>query len=226
LAERNQLTAPLSISAAVGLLGEFEPDRYEYYYKRMIGKLIVGADDGSWTYMDGTPGGDALDLLTRFGSFSRAEWIEKINIFLDGSSPEEREFFKPLPPSAAEEDTSFPIDALPPTLRRVCSELSEVHGVPAQFVAAFAMAITGGAAGKGIAAKTWRGMIVYPNIYVLAGMDSGFGKSAVTKPLLAPFLAYERTLQAEHALELPKIEGELALIQKQIAKLLNRQNDE
>ena len=50
--------------------------------KVRLGELTFSPDDRSWAYLDGTPGGDALDLLERFGTFEREDWIQRINAFL------------------------------------------------------------------------------------------------------------------------------------------------
>jgi hypothetical protein len=53
-------------------------------------------------------------------------------------------------------------------------------------------------------------------------MRSGLGKSTVMKPICAPFLAYERELQAKHATRRPEIEAELAVIRKRIFSIIQK----
>jgi hypothetical protein len=120
------------------------------------------------------------------------------------------------------DDNAFPVDALPPLLRDLCRGLADLHGVPVQFPAALAIAVVGGAAGKGLQVDTWRGLKTFPNVYVLAGVLSGLAKSTVGTPIFEPLAACEIKHQQEHAEELPMIEAELMLVQKQIAALIKR----
>jgi hypothetical protein len=211
---------PLSIDAAIIFFEMLDGPCFRRQSK-LLDEIKVIKGGAAWTWRDGHGGGDALDLISRASAFDRAWWAEKINEILKTLPAEDIAELMPRTAAQEAEDRRFPVHALTPILRDVVCDLADVHGVPAEFIAAFALAITGAAAGKGIALTTWRGMKVYPNLYVLAGLESGFGKSVVTKPLLAPFISYERELQAEHARECPKIEAELALIHKQIAKLTN-----
>jgi hypothetical protein len=91
-----------------------------------------------------------------------------------------------------------------------------------EFPAALAIAAIGGAAGRGLQVDTWRGLKTFPNVYVLAGVLSGLAKSTVGTPIFAPLAGCETKHQQEHAKALPRIEAELALVQRQIAALIKR----
>ena len=185
----------LGIRQALVLFETIDPDWFDVQ-KVKLGQLTVSPDDRSWAYLDGTPGGDALDLLERFGTFEREIWIQKINAFLSKLTPEEQQLFMPGGETSTEQDESFPVDALPQVLKDLSQSLAEVHGVPPEFPAAVAMTVVGAAVGRGLRLNTVRGLSTYANLYVLVGMPSGWGKSTVMKPLFASFLKYERHLQA------------------------------
>src|SRR5438046_1825100 len=121
--------------------------------------------------------------------------------------------------SSDPEADAFPVNALPPLLRELCSGLADLHGVPVQFPAALAIAVIAGAVGKGLQVDTWRGLKTFPNVYVLAGVLSGLAKSTVGTPIFAPLAECEAKHQKEHAAELPKIEAELIMVQKQLTAL-------
>jgi len=208
----------IGMAAAMSILENRASDEYKRQ-RRNIDCLEIAPDDKSWNYMNETLGGDPFDFLARFGySRTRGEWIKEVETLLENLPPEDREKLKPGA-WAVDEDETFPLDALPPVLRDLSHGLAELHGVPAQFPAAVAIAVTGAAAGRGIRLKTCRGMTTYPNLYVLIGMLSGSGKSTVMKPIFAPLFSYERKLKAEHASGLPRIEAELALVQKEIGNI-------
>ena len=114
----------------------------------------------------------------------------------------------------------FPVEALPPIVRDLCQGLSELHGVPVQFPAALAIASVGGTVGKGLKVETWRTLSTFPNVYVLAGVLSGLAKSTVGTPIFEPLSECEIKQQQTHAGNLPRIEAELAVVQKQIAALM------
>ena len=84
------------------------------------------------------------------------------------------------------------------------------------------MTVVGAAVGRGLRLKTVRGLSTYANLYVLVGMPSGWGKSTVMKPLFAPFLKYERQLQAQHATRLPEIEAKQTITQRKIARIIHK----
>jgi Protein of unknown function (DUF3987) len=211
----------LGIHAAVSLFDAIDPVTFAKK-KLQLERLVVSADDRSWAWSDGTPGGDALDLLERFGSLPRDEWIQRINAILRELPPDQQQVFTPGALTSTDQEESFPVDALPTVLKDLSQSLAEVHGVPPEFPATVAMTVAGAAVGRGLRLKTVRSMTTYANLYVLVGMRSGLGKSTVMKPICAPFLTYEGHLQAEHAKRLPEIEAELAMVRKEIAKIIQK----
>ena len=211
----------LGIRGAALLFETIDPDGFEKQKVR-LGQLTVSSDDRSWAYMDGTPGGDALDLLERFGSLDAREWIQQINAFLGELTPDDQQLFMPGGETSTDQDESFPVDALPQVLKDLSQSLAEVHGVPPEFPAAVAMTVVGAAVGRGLRLNTVRGMTTYANLYVLVGMRSGLGKSTVMKPICAPFFTYEWYLQAEHTKRLGGIKAELAIVRKEIAKIMQK----
>ena len=220
-----QLMTPVGISGALALFETIKSDLYERQKRKLQG-IVISDDDSSWTYSDGTPGGDALDLLERFGYLERSEWVREINEILEGCSTEQRESFKPNAQPISDEDDSFPLDVLPSSLRDLCERLGKLNGVPVQFPAALAIATMGAAAGKGVKIKTFRDLSTYPNIYVLAGVLSGVAKSTVGKPIFEPMFLYQAEKRKQHAAELPKLQAQLALVQKEINDLLKRATSE
>ena len=211
----------LGIRETLMLFEAIDRDWFEVQ-KVKLGELTVSPDNRSWAYLDGTPGGDAFDLLERFGTFELEIWIQKINAFLSKLTPEEQQLFMPGGETSTERDESFPVDALPQVLKELSQGLAEVHGVPPEFPAAVAMTVVGAAVGRGLRLKTVRGLSTYANLYVLVGMPSGWGKSTVMKPLFAAFVKYERQLQAQHATRLPEIEAKQTITQRKIARIIHK----
>lgn len=212
------LIAPFSIDEALRLFCTIDYDGY-MNQRRSLSMVAISEDRMEWGYSDGTPGGDAVDLLARYGSLRRHEWVEQINAYLQTLTPVEQQM---CGPALSDQDESFPLDALPPVLKDLSHHLAELHGVPVPLPAVATIAVVGAAVGRGLELKTWRGMATYPNLYVLVGMPSGAGKSNVLKPIYASMFECERKLQTEHAKLLPKIEVELTLVQREMAEIFRK----
>jgi Protein of unknown function (DUF3987) len=209
----------VGVKETLQLVEIIAPSLYQQHPR--LQRIRISSDNASWTWPAGDKGGDCVDLCIAFAGEKAPELIADINEVLAESPAGEQQRFRPVGSAGADaEADAFPLDALPPLLQNVAQRLADLHGVPLEFPAAVAMTVTGAAVGRGLRLKTVRGMTTYPNLYLLVGMRSGLGKSTVMKPLFAPFFAYERQLQAEHATRLPEVEAELTIVRKRIGKIV------
>jgi hypothetical protein len=114
----------------------------------------------------------------------------------------------------------FPIDALPPILRRMAEEVADVATVPPVLPACQALGIVSAALGSGLAIPSDRERNTFGNLYLIPAAESGSGKSVTFKSMMVPVYEYQDELranaQASHRqlkVELFKLKGTLKRVQ-------------
>lgn len=91
--------------------------------------------------------------------------------------------------------TPFPLDALPPVLRRLTEQTACVFQVPVEMPAMMALGALAGAMGKSHELSgVSNGTMGYGNLYVIVAAEIGTGKGAVAKQIMAPLLEENRRL--------------------------------
>jgi hypothetical protein len=125
---------------------------------------------------------------------------------------------------------SFPINVLPPILRRMVEEVADVATVPHALPACEALGIVSAALGSGVAIPSDRERKTFGNLYLTPAAESGSGKSVTFKSLMAPVYEYQDELrvnvQATHCqlkAELFKLKGTLKRVK---SDELNIEDDE
>jgi hypothetical protein len=132
---------------------------------------------------------------------------------------------------------SFPIEVLPPILRRMAEEVAEVATVPHALPACEALGIVSAALGSGLAIPSDRECKTFGNLYLTPAAESGSGKSVTFKSMMAPVYEYQDKLRAvvketrsQLKAELLSLEGTLKRVKSdkvsmdndELAKLLER----
>jgi len=129
---------------------------------------------------------------------------------------------------------TFPLHCLPPNCtamaRAVCETVRVLESLPGCCV----LGIMSAAIGKGLQVRSGANRVTRGNLYILASVESGSGKSETFRPLTVPFVEYEAELAkaweakvrppllAEHKI----LEAEIAKLTKDISKCDNSQDRE
>lgn len=119
----------------------------------------------------------------------------------------------PQGPFPSEIFANSPITAMQDNLERSL-------GLPPQLVGSCLLSAVSMAAGKGIEVESFEGRTCRPNLYVVAGVQSGLGKSELGKRVFASL--YEEALKRRRVFlfdERPKIKAQLCQIEAQLKKV-------
>ena len=92
----------------------------------------------------------------------------------------------------ADEETPFPLDALPENLRRVAKSVSDAYQAPIDLVAPQTLAVVSSCLGKGISLKTNYPDPTYGLLYMFLATRAGVSKSSILKFLMSPLKAKQR----------------------------------
>jgi hypothetical protein len=94
-------------------------------------------------------------------------------------------------------------------MREMSKETGKVALVSVALPACAALATVSASLGRGLAIPSDCKPKTYGNLYIVAGAESGSGKSLVFHEVLAPVVTYEGALQAEAKAARPKLEADL-----------------
>jgi len=92
----------------------------------------------------------------------------------------------------------FPLDTLPPKLRRFVEEAADSIGIDPDFIAALVLATTSGAIVQNYEIRLKQDFIERAAIWMILVGKSGVGKTPAVKTTTAPFLAYQRYLDDQY----------------------------
>ena len=95
-------------------------------------------------------------------------------------------------PFEADEDTPFPVDALPENMQKVIGELVRVYKAPADLIAPLILGCTSSCLGKGVQLRTQHPDPTYGLLYLLICTNPGVNKSTLLKWLQRPMLEYQK----------------------------------
>jgi hypothetical protein len=109
-------------------------------------------------------------------------------------------------PFEADEETPFPVEALPENMQRVVRELERVYKAPADLVAPLLLGCTSSCLGKGVRMRTQHPDPTYGLLYLLVCTIPGVNKSTILKWLQRPMLEWQK-----EAREKQRIRAETAL---------------
>ena len=119
-----------------------------------------------------------------------------------------------------DEQTAFPLDALPDSFRVPIQEVMRHFRVPALLPSICALVINSAAIGRGLVVKS-NVRRTYANLYALIGAQSGTGKSVVFDEFMAPLAELQmETLKDFNAEQKPRAEAELKMLQREVQELL------
>ncbi|MEM9160262.1 MAG: DUF3987 domain-containing protein [Verrucomicrobiota bacterium] len=113
-----------------------------------------------------------------------------------------------------DEETSFPIDALPGAVSEMAKAVAEVERVPDALAGACALGILSASIGKGLQVKSGPDRYARGNLFIILTAESGSGKSESFRHLGSPFFQYELELKERWLAELkPKRDVERKVIE-------------
>jgi len=113
----------------------------------------------------------------------------------------------------------FPIKALPPMMRQMAQETSDVALVSVALPACAVIATVSASLGRGLAIPSDVDRETFGNLYVIAGAESGSGKSLTFKEVLAPVYAYQNDRRAEALKARPGLKAELFTLEATLRKV-------
>lgn len=124
------------------------------------------------------------------------------------------------------ESSPFPVNALPPDLRRYVISLSEHFEVSPAMPTTFALGILSTILQRSFKVRINDGWSEPLNLFLLVIAESGMRKSAVFNRLMKPVYAYEREYNDAHAAELEKNKSHERVLKNRIKKLEALKADE
>lgn len=118
-----------------------------------------------------------------------------------------------IPKTDSSEVGPFPVDALPPILRKMVQETSRVTQTPDALGAIVTLGILSASFGGGLLVRSGGGRTTPPNLFLLGIARSGTGKSRAFEMIARPFLeAEQESLQHWMEHEQPRIEAALRIV--------------
>ena len=122
----------------------------------------------------------------------------------------------------------FPIDSLPPVLLDIVETVADSLQVPDVLPACCALAAISAAIGSGLRIRTYGDRTLRGNIYVVAGVPSGSGKTEAFNAVLEPVFEHQRWLDEKAKQRRSLTEVDRFVMADQIKKLkaeIIRQNE-
>jgi hypothetical protein len=111
----------------------------------------------------------------------------------------------------------FPIECLPPLLKRQACGITELCGVPLSMSAPMVLATASIAIGRGLQVRSLSGRVTHANLFVLVCKTSGSGGSLTFKHATAPLVGMQKTLRLEfETQQRPRIEAEYTAVLSEI----------
>jgi uncharacterized protein DUF3987/CHC2-type zinc finger protein len=173
-------------------------------------------DLNAWTLGGATPS-DLLAAITNSQIVGIGEAMERANgesVVIAELEPDEED-----EEPEEERPPDFPIESLPPILRRVAEEISKIVGVPLAMSAPMTLATGAIAIGKGLRVRGPR-YVTTANLYVLVCKTSGSGGSQTFGHATKPLIGMQQTLRHDfEEQEEPRIKTELKDVELQIKNL-------
>ena len=97
-----------------------------------------------------------------------------------------------------DDETPFPLDALPRVLNHVATEVSWAYQAPIDLVAAETVAVMSACLGKGINMETNHPDPTYGSIFMFLGTRPGICKTTVLKWLSKPMKEYQNKVRKDY----------------------------
>ena len=97
------------------------------------------------------------------------------------------------------EAAPFPIDVLPPPVARLVTAGAEAIGCPPDYLAAFALAVAGGAIGRSVNLRLKEGYFAHPTTFIVGIGPPSDGKTPALKAVAAAVRRIDADLDTEHA---------------------------
>lgn len=115
---------------------------------------------------------------------------------------------------------AFPTDALPSPYREVIKSVANSARVPESLPGCLALAALSAATTGGLQGRLFRDLITPSNIYIIAGVKSGHGKSISYDPLLSPIHDLDRSRAEQWKRQhLPALQNRKALLEDDLDRL-------
>lgn len=123
-------------------------------------------------------------------------------------------------PAPADARREFPTDALGATLAKFVREVARVQRVPESLVACIVLGVLSATLGKQLRGRLLPGMVTPPNLYIIAAVRSGVGKSVAAQLCDGPLHSYSMGLaEAWKRKELPALQAAKGYLIEQRRKL-------
>ncbi len=117
----------------------------------------------------------------------------------------------------------FPLQHLPPAARAMAEAVARVARTPEPLAGCCVLAVLSASIGAGLEVPSHPNKRARGNLHIMASAKSGIGKSETFRPVVEPFLAYERDMVEQWQSEtLPGLQAEMDLLKKEIEMLLKK----
>jgi hypothetical protein len=114
----------------------------------------------------------------------------------------------------------FPLDALPPILKRQTGAIAELTGLPSSMVGPLVLSCASASIGRGVRVESYKGHQTRANVYMLVAKQSGSGGSACYYHAMRPLLAFQFRNRREHEETIkPDLEARRIAIEEEINSL-------
>lgn len=130
-------------------------------------------------------------------------------------------------PQSKEPNAGFPAECLPPVVADMVNATTSTLRVPACLASICALGVVSASIGKGLIMNTLPSQQTTGNLYLLAGAESGTGKSVAFNHLARPFLDKARQLMEDwKENDLPNLSAEKRALEAQIKGLESQVKNE
>jgi hypothetical protein len=117
----------------------------------------------------------------------------------------------------------FPLDALPPTLALIASNIARSARVPERLAGPCVLGLVSAALGAGLQVQSDTNRTTRGNSYFLISAETGTGKSRSFELIAAPLLDHQRRLSERWRTQTgPRLQAELRLLERDIAEIEKR----
>lgn len=174
--------------------------------------------------VNGRPVKDAADFFAAGGTAGQlAQPIEAAPFFAPAPVPNTAITLLEEPVEETIAATSFPLDALPPTLALIASNVARSARVPERLTGPCVLGLVSAAIGAGLQVQSDSNRTTRGNLFLFVSADTGAGKSRSFELLAAPLLDHQHR-QSKHwrTQTGPRLQAELSLLESDIAAIEKR----
>jgi hypothetical protein len=174
--------------------------------------------------LNGRPVKDAADFLAAGGTSEQlAQLIDAAPFFAPAPVPNAATLLLEEAVEETSAATSFPLDALPPTLALIASNVARSARVPERLAGPCVLGLVSAAIGAGLQVQSDTNRTTRANLFVLISAETGTGKSRSFELVAAPLLDHQRRLSERWRTQTgPRLQAELRLLERDIGEIEKR----